>query len=211
MRSDHYHHNQRCDTLTPTRIPISTPSNGGGSPTAGASSGAHSSPGRSVTPQKDGPVHLTLVVPSLSKKLTVDLTSQSTLADLITAAIAKEASLLGCKVVAHGRVLSGESATKTLAALSIFNGETLYIASGTFGNPNHLLLYQIQEEYASVRHQVERATLTDQQKKALYEQLMRALFRTDDLTDLEDEWRAKRKQLVKDITALQDTLRTDHH
>ena len=72
------------------------------------------------------------------------------------------------------------------------------------------LLYQIQKEYLHVTDELEKKDLTVQQKGCLYEQLMRALFRLDrnPLTDMEDEWRAKRKQLVKDITALQDVLQS---
>jgi hypothetical protein len=59
-----------------------------------------------------------------------------------------------------------------------------------------------------VLREMDTVELTVQQMGGLYEQLMRSLFRTDNLTDMEDEWRAKRKQLVKDITALQDVLQS---
>ncbi len=163
--------------------------------------------GAPATPAKDSVVRITAVVPDLQKRLQLDLAHDSTLADLITAAIAKEPSLLGCKVVVQGRVVSGPS--KTISSLAIIAGDTVYLASGSFSNPNHLLLYQINDEYLAVKHELESNTVTAQRKKGLYEQLMRALFRTDDLTDLEDEWRARRKQLVKDITALQDCLHGD--
>jgi len=77
----------------------------------------------------------------------------------------------------------------------------------TSANPKHLLLFQIEEEYKCIQQKVERSK-SIQEKQGFYEQLQRALYKTDnDLQDLDDDLRARRKALVKRITALQDALK----
>lgn len=157
-------------------------------------------------PQSEGPIILFAVIPALGKRLVLELSSHANLADLLTNAIAKEPSLLGAKVVFKGKALNVLD-KKHLFEHHIHHDDTIYLATGTFTNSNHLLLFQIHEEYSQIKQKVDTRPCSDADKKGFYEQLMRALFKTDDLKDLEEEWRAKRKQLVRDITDLQDKLK----
>lgn len=149
------------------------------------------------------------VVPALSKSIDIQLHSDATLADLMTAAIAIDSRLIGCKVVFRGKILSGPS--NLLHSLGIRNGDAVHLATGQYTDINILNLFRIREDYERIRDLVRSDDTTEHQKKLHYEELMRVLFRTDELQDLEGDWRVVRKELVKNITALQDEIKGGQH
>ena len=161
-------------------------------------------PGRDATPQPDKLV-VHGVIPALQRVIDVPLVGCATLADLITAAISIDTRLAGCKVAFRGKFLT--TPEKSLHSLGIRDGDSVHLATGMFTDVQVLNLFRIEEEFERAKELAARPNLTEIERQGLYEELMRVLFRTDELQDLEGDMRTKRKDLVKRITALQDSIK----
>lgn len=163
-----------------------------------------STPQRSTTPQPEK-MTLTGIIPAMNKAITINLFGHATVADLLTAAISIDARLAGCRLAFRGKFVNVPT-DKPLHSLGIREGDSVHLATGAFRDINLLSLYRIEEDLHRIQGQMEKQ-LSELERKALYEELMRVLFRTDDLQELEGELRLRRKELVKTITAMQDALK----
>jgi hypothetical protein len=199
IRSTHHHGAQSPQqSSSPSHPSASGRSSHQESPTSA------STPQRSTTPQPEKMV-ITGIIPAMNKAITLNLFGHATVADLLTAALSIDARLVGCKLAFRGKFISG-STEKTLHTLGIRDGDTVHIATGLFHDINVLSLYRVEEDLLKIKARME-MPLSELERKALYEELMRVLFRTDDLQELEGELRLRRKDLVKTITAMQDALK----
>jgi hypothetical protein len=152
------------------------------------------------TPPPEGLV-ISCKIPTLNKTVEFPFASDATLADLVTSLISIDQRLIGCKLLHRGHPLGGS--LSKLCDLGIHSGDVILVTSS---DPHFITITQLRDEFESVRKSVNGIPLSEKQRKAAYEELMRILFKTDDLVDLEGELRLQRKELVKMITSLQDEL-----
>ncbi|KEG07853.1 hypothetical protein DQ04_08641010 [Trypanosoma grayi] len=166
-------------------------------------------------------ISLKCVVPALKKNIPLMLAEDATLDDLLVAVVAQDPRLAGSKVIFRGKLLKESHVKLSVAGIrpgappsSVISTNpnmagvyTLFFASGEFSDPEKVMLLEIEADVACVETEVERGELTLQQRRGYYEELMRILFRTDDLQELEGEWRARRKEVVLKVTSMQDRLR----
>lgn len=144
-------------------------------------------------------------IPSLQQVVPVHMNGESSVSDLILAVAAAVPALPpDAQVVYRGKLLP-KSPNAKLFDLGIRSDARVFIAAGEYSNAERITLLEIEED-AAVIERAMKTQLTDLQRKGYYEELMRILFRTDGLQSLEGEWRQRRKDAVKRITALQDAL-----
>jgi hypothetical protein len=144
-------------------------------------------------------------IPSLNRLVHVPMNGESSVADLVLAVVAQVPELGGqAKVVFRGKVLPQTQQAK-LFDFGMRADTRVFIASGEYSNPETITLLEIEKDTAEIEEAM-RTNLSDLQRKGYYEELMRILFRTDGLQSLEGEWRQRRRDAVKRITALQDAL-----
>ncbi|RNF14462.1 uncharacterized protein Tco025E_05832 [Trypanosoma conorhini] len=168
-------------------------------------------------------ISLKCMAPALNKSIRLELPSDATLGDLLLEVLSQEPRLAGAKVVFRGKVLSGSDARLNSygikggappASLISINPDasglyTLYFASDVYSEPQKAMLLEIEGDIASIEATVKGGDLPMQRRKGYYEELMRILFRTDNLQDLEGEWRSRRKDAVVRVTELQDMLNVE--
>lgn len=136
------------------------------------------------------------------------MNGESSVVDLLLAVVAAAPEVAGvAHVVSHGKTLP-QTAHSKLFDLGIRSDAHVFIASGEYSNPEIIVLLEVEEDTARVEQALQEQ-LTSLQRKGYYEELMRILFRTDSLQSLEGEWRQRRKDAVKRITSLQDTLNVE--
>ncbi|SCU68152.1 uncharacterized protein TEOVI_000733800 [Trypanosoma equiperdum] len=168
-------------------------------------------------------VSLRCLSPGLKRNVLLTLPDEATLDDVLLAAVAQEPRLAGCKLVFRGKQLNNLS-TK-LSSCGIRSGVgtiepvpinpdadgiySLYFSPNEVNGVQKTMLIEIESNIAAMEPMVNQDGLTLNQRQGYYEELMRILFRTDGLNDLEDEWRLRRKQAVKRLTELQDNLKVD--
>lgn len=201
IRSTHHHQNA---AQSPQNVGEHSRSTVPGPQSAQQSPTSAGTPQRSATPQPEKLV-VTGIVPALNKAIEINLFGHATVADLLTAAVSIDTRLVGCKLAFRGKFVTGAT-DRALHSLGIRDGDSVHLTTGAFCDINVLSLYRIEEDLHRITGQMEKA-LSEQERKALYEELMRVLFRTDDLQELEGDLRARRKELVKRITAMQDHLK----
>lgn len=144
-------------------------------------------------------------IPSLQRLVPVQMNGESSVVDLMHAVLAEAPEIgVDAQVVFRGKVLPQNAQTK-LFDLGIRTDTRVFIAAGEYSNPETITLLEVEEDTAEIDKAM-KTNLTDLQRKGYYEELMRILFRTDGLQSLEGEWRQRRKDAVKRITALQDAL-----
>nr|CCC91335.1 conserved hypothetical protein [Trypanosoma congolense IL3000] len=180
-------------------------------------------PTSSPRPPAQGEVALRLMHPALKRVALISLPDASTLEDVLLAAVAKEPRLAGCKVIFRGKLLNDYNAKLSTCGIKACadnvgpvqlnpNADgvfTLYFAPNEPNGVQKTMLVEIETNLAIVERLIDQPGLTQNQRQGYYEELMRILFQTDGLQDLEDEWRARRKQLVKRVTELQDSLKVE--
>lgn len=142
-------------------------------------------------------------VPASGKRHTIVLHGNPTMEDLLVHLLAKDATLLGSRFVFRGKLL--DSHTKPLRDYGIHDGCTIHCASGTMKDPNAVIIHALQNEVAEVQSKVA-PDLLAQQRKGYHEQLMKVLFKLDGLEDLPEALRLQRKELVRQIVSIQDSL-----
>ena len=196
--SHHPHHHQQPQ---PQQAPTPTKQ-------APAASEAGNATPQSATPQSRSPrgLVLTIVIPLSEKSFEVQLAPEATLDDLLTAAVAEDPTTAGCRVICKGKVLDGRE--KSLHSSGVRSGNVIYLATGIFTDLQLFKLFQARREFEDIKRLVQEggASLSEQVRKGYYEQLMKVLLITDELMELEGDWRVKRKELVKEITAFQDSM-----
>ncbi|ESL08166.1 hypothetical protein TRSC58_04135 [Trypanosoma rangeli SC58] len=165
-------------------------------------------------------ISLKCTAPALKKNIHLELPCDSTLGDLLLEVLSQEPRLAGAKVVFRGKLLSGSDVKLNSygirggappASLISINPDasglyTLYFASDEYSEPQKVMLLEIEADTASIEAAIKGGGLSMQRRKGYYEELMRILFRTDNLQDLEGEWRSRRKDAVVRVTQLQDML-----
>ncbi|RNF06443.1 hypothetical protein TcG_10528 [Trypanosoma cruzi] len=163
------------------------------------------------------------MVPALKKSINLELPGDATLGDLLLEVVSQEPRLAGSKVVFRGKLLSGSDAKLNAygiyadalpSSLSLTNPDasgvyTLFFASGEYSEPQKVMLLEIEADTACIESIIKDGGLTIQQRRGYYEELMRILFRTDNLQELEGEWRSRRKDAVMRATRIQDVLNVD--
>ncbi|KAF5219031.1 hypothetical protein ECC02_008032 [Trypanosoma cruzi] len=163
------------------------------------------------------------MVPALKKCINLELPGDATLGDLLLEVVSQEPRLAGSKVVFRGKLLSGSDAKLNAygiyadalpSSLSLTNPDasgvyTLFFASGEYSEPQKVMLLEIEADTACIESIIKDGELTIQQRRGYYEELMRILFRTDNLQELEGEWRSRRKDAVMRATRIQDVLNVD--
>ncbi|EKF25996.1 hypothetical protein MOQ_010331 [Trypanosoma cruzi marinkellei] len=163
------------------------------------------------------------MVPALKKSINLELPGDATLGDLLLEVVSQEPRLAGSKVVFRGKLLSGSDAKLNAygihadappSSLSLTNPDasgvyTLFFASGEYSDPQKVMLVEIEADTACIESIIKGGELTIQQRRGYYEELMRILFRTDNLQELEGEWRSRRKDAVMRVTRIQDLLNVD--
>lgn len=196
-----------------------TPRGGGDGPSGGAppSHGSHANttaaPSDEVSEEK-APWQLatftvSCVIPDLDKTVSLQVHGDASVADLVLAVVAALPEVAGgARVVHHGKVLPQTPQSK-LFDFGIRSDTRVFIASGRYSLPDTITLLEVEEDVNAVAEAINRNQLTDIERKGYYEELMRILFRTDGLMDLEGEWRQRRKDAVAHIKRLQDTLYPD--
>lgn len=199
IRATHHH-------PSPTAAQPSHPSSVDTGAHPAGSSPPKTSPQRSATPQPEKIV-VKGVIPALQSVIDIPLVGSATLADLVTAALSMDTRLAGCKIAFRGKFIVGPM-DKTLHSFGIRDGDSIHLATGPFCDVNVLSLFRIEEDLTRISGIIDGTpSLSEQERKGLYEELMRVLFRTDDLQEVEGELRMKRKEMVKRITSLQDRLK----
>ncbi|KAF8280653.1 hypothetical protein TcBrA4_0092400 [Trypanosoma cruzi] len=163
------------------------------------------------------------MVPALKKSINLELPGDATLGDLLLEVVSQEPRLAGSKVVFRGKLLSGSDAKLNAygiyadalpSSLSLTNPDasgvyTLFFASGEYSEPQKVMLLEIEADTACIESIIKDGGLTIQQRRGYYEELMRILFRTDNLQELEGEWRSRRNDAVMRATRIQDVLNVD--
>ncbi|KAG8344624.1 hypothetical protein ERJ75_000241900 [Trypanosoma vivax] len=167
-------------------------------------------------------VQVRCVSPVIARSIVLSMAEDSTLEDVLVSVVAEEPRLAGCKIVFGGRVLSKTNmnllslarSSASCAGLVPHNPRkegvyTLYFAPNEPGGVQKAILTEIESSLECIARVVGSEELSLTQRQGYYEELMRILFRTDELQELENEWRTRRKALVKRATELQDTLRIE--
>ncbi|CAD2218328.1 BAG domain containing protein, putative [Angomonas deanei] len=162
--------------------------------------------------QLDTPAHwqevvftVTCVVPSLEKEIKLELTADVSVADLLLTILSVCPQLgSSATVVYKGKTLSATTDNK-LFNCGMRSDCTVYVAAGTYGNPEIIVLLEIEAAVNRIEA-AKNGPLTDVERKGYYEELMRLLLQTDGLQTLEGVWKQKRRDTVKRITALQDQI-----
>lgn len=145
-------------------------------------------------------------VPSLKRSVFVQMNGESSVVDLVLAVVAEAPEIGGeAQVIYRGKILPQNQRAK-LFDLGMRADTRVFIAAGEYSNPETITLLEIERDTDEIDKAMKGGGLTDLQRKGYYEELMRILFRTDGLLSLEGEWRQRRKDAVKRITALQDAL-----
>lgn len=141
-------------------------------------------------------------VPDLGTKVTVTVNSGFSVKDLIEDLIKLSPQLKGpVKVLRNGKIYSE---TDRLFDIGIRNTCSVYIASGNFNDVEKVKLVEVEEQLQEIEKSV--GTQSEAENRRTYEVLMQLLFSVDSLQTLEDNWKARRKEAVKRITALQDQI-----
>ncbi|KAG5504899.1 hypothetical protein JKF63_04345 [Porcisia hertigi] len=144
-------------------------------------------------------------IPSLNQVVPVVVSGESSVSDVVLALAAAVPALApDAQVVYHGRTLPNSVHAK-LFDYGIRSDTRVFIAAGEYRNTEKITLLEIEDD-TSIIERATKSPMTDLQRKGYYEELMRILFRTDGLQSLEGEWRQRRKDAVRHITALQDAL-----
>ncbi|RNF08430.1 hypothetical protein TraAM80_02730 [Trypanosoma rangeli] len=177
---------------------------------------AHTGDATPVAPH----ISLKCTAPALKKNIYLELSCDATLGDLLLEVLSQEPRLAGAKVVFRGKLLSGSDVKLNSygihggappASLISINPDasglyTLYFASHEYSEPQKVMLLEIETDTVSIEAAIKDGGLSMHRRKGYYEELMRILFRTDNLQDLEGEWRSRRKDAVVRVTQLQDML-----
>ncbi|ORC87867.1 uncharacterized protein TM35_000191110 [Trypanosoma theileri] len=182
-------------------------------------------PDQASEPTRGPLIPLKCIIPALDKSIILELPEDATIGDLLLLAVAQEPRLAGSKIVFRGKVLSGSDVR--LSSCGIRNGGpplsvitlnpnaegvyTLFFACGEYSNTNKVMLVEIETDVSNIvssiqDHEHQQKELPLQLRRGYYEELMRILFRTDNLQDLDDDWRLRRKDVVKKVTHIQDEL-----
>lgn len=180
----------------------------GASPTS-ARPPAGASPTTATPPPSEsprGPAHLLVHVsaPAFQHQVHLTLLETSTVEDLLIHAVAADARLVGAKFVYRGVLLSKPKAM--LRELGIQQGAILHAAVGSMASVDEVRLVQIRDQLERQKATVADPAVTSDMKKGVYEDSMRMLFQLDQMQDLPQDLRAKRKELVHEIQHIQDSL-----
>lgn len=163
---------------------------------------------QSATPQSRSPrgLSLTVVIPLSDKSFELQLPGDATMNDLLTACVAEDPTTAGCRIMCKGKVLDVRD--RPLHSSGVRSGNVVYLATGILTDLQLFKLFQARREFETTKRLVAEGgeSLSEQDRKGYYEQLMKVLLSTDELMDLEGEWKLKRKELVKEITAFQDSM-----
>ena len=201
--------NSAAETSVPSISPEAT-KHERGHPTPPSSKRATPVPSPQPSPRTNAPKPILVhaIAPGLNKQIALEVFDVSTVADLITAVLSKEPSLVGCRIASRGRLLSRDD---SLAKAGVKDESSVYVAHGEYADPRLLLLTFLRDEYRRIHHEVQKAggpqAMSATVRGGYYEELMRLLFKTDDLQELQEPHRSERKQFVRDITTLQDELK----
>lgn len=144
-------------------------------------------------------------IPEISKVFMVSMRVDSTVLDLVES-LKQEVDGIGSPIsVVRNRKVLPLSDTK-LFTLGIRGSCTVYIGSGEYSNPEIVSLLEVEDSLATIEEE-QKKSLTVLQKDAYYEELMKLLLSIDGLDTLEGEWRQRRRENVRRITLLQDSLK----
>lgn len=174
-------------------------------PATGKGSPAASPPPPPTAPPTSPPlpVLIHIAAPTLQKTCDVHVGEGATVGDLLIHAVAAEARLAGAKLIHGGKLLDKPRAV--LREIGLLSGMTVHAALGPI-TPEMIRLDQIEQRLHELREAIGTGTVTVDQKKAYYEESMKALLQLDQMMDLEGELRTRRKALVHEIHHLQDSM-----
>ncbi|CCW61937.1 unnamed protein product [Phytomonas sp. EM1] len=159
------------------------------------------------TPRQPARLMIHCCVPAQRRTVNVELSSDASMADLMLSIVAEVPEAVTGKLVFRGKVLP-QTPESSLFNVGIRGECMVFVASGEYSNLDLIFLEEIEMDVDRIEKDIENST-TDLQKKGYYEELMRILFRVDGLQNLEEQWKQKRKDMVKRITYLQDKLNVD--
>lgn len=155
-----------------------------------------------VSPRGTTLMRVALVIPAANKRLEVVVRDNAILADIVAELLAREPSLVGCRLVYNGKLLT--NLTVEARSVGINGGSVVHVVSAST-DPKTIVLMHVEEKLAELTQRVGRGPLSEKEKKGCYEDAMKLLIRLDDV-EPSDEIRDRRKKLVRGIQRFQDSL-----
>lgn len=158
----------------------------------------------------------TIVGQGEEKNLTVEIDGAATVSDLVSL-LAERASEVGANIRPSQDSVKLMFFRKYLRnwqdpirKVPLSNGSNVVVCTGPYVNEQQMTLHSAERAIVQVTREAKEALnageLSSGRKSLLNEALMKALLDLDSLQDVEEDVRARRRALVKEVTKLQDDI-----
>ena len=165
-----------------------------------------------LTPRGTTTITVNAIVPALDDRtVQISISDDATVDEFLKQLAAIEPSTAGCKMLFFGKYIRDRA--QSIRAVPLKDQSEVMIASGPYLSDNMMTLYLAERSIREVQGYIaaeaeggDLKTVPKEKRNHWNEILMKSLLNLDALVDVEGEMRLKRKEYVKAITALQDSL-----